>query len=230
MDDLEPLRTLGLTGTEAALYGVLLREGMATGYEAAQRAGIARANAYQALERLQRRGAVRAVAVGRAKRYEAVPVLEFARQQALQMRLAAQSIEGSIKAPVAESAASAGRGADTLLAKARTMLHDAQAAVHLAIQPEVAPALAASLTASRETGREVVVACIGDCDRPCAVCGEDVRRLPELAENTPLLIVRDREEVLAADTFGPSATFVVVRSRILGGAVAALVQGAERLG
>ncbi len=75
-DHLQPLVALGLTETEALVYGYLIQNSPATGYRVSHAIGKQPANTYKAIASLQAKGAVMAEEGG-TKMCRAVPAEEF---------------------------------------------------------------------------------------------------------------------------------------------------------
>lgn len=229
MDAILALQSLGLTATEARLYAALRRHGPLTGYEAAQRSGLARANAYAALERMVGRGTVRAVPAPRARKFEAVPVREFAESRVRQMRDAVHRVERTLERPRIASRVTVGEGVGALDQAAHAIVAGARESVHLIVGPEAAGRLGPAVYDARGRLDDVQTACLADCPAPCPVCGSGARSLPGGPWTAGLVLCRDRQEVLVADEAGGEASYVIVWSLLLGASVAAAIEAAPPL-
>lgn len=73
---IEHLKSFGLTGQEAMIYQVLLKNSEMTGYEVAKESGISRSNVYSALAALADKGAAYLIE-GNPVRYVAVEIQAF---------------------------------------------------------------------------------------------------------------------------------------------------------
>lgn len=154
------LQELGFSEYEAKAYVALLRASPSTGYQVSKESGVPRSMIYEVLNKLAARGAALSSPAERTTLYAPVPpdeLLDRLRHEFEAQLDAARHALAAIAAPQQMDYVWNIEGSDNILAKARDMIDNADAQVHVGMLPETLPHLHASLQRAVDRNVEVIV-------------------------------------------------------------------------
>jgi predicted transcriptional regulator len=200
----QDLRRLGLTGTEAAVYGHLLQRGAAaTGYEVAQAMGLPRANVYAALQRLWQRGAVQRLDGPDAVRYWAVPLAAFGSRVIADLEQRIQRWARVLGPGVGPPEWAVEQGWEAFEREGRRLVEAVRERLLVGASVPVIYRLAEAVHALRERAVRRRYTCFSACPGAgCGVCEMPVRHAapPEPGRLYGILGVDDRHALMAMGT------------------------------
>lgn len=220
MSLIDDLTQIGFTEYEARVYIALLRDHPATGYQLSKESGVPRSMVYEALGRLHARGAALETVEGRATLYRPIaPNQLIAAHEAEHQRLVGSLQVGlnALYSAEVDDRVWTISGPTAVLGYARQLLAGAQSEAHLVLTDEDLNALRPELAAA--DGRGVAIHTL--------LTGQGVLRVGRVAYHPPLeselqgltttllIVVDDRETLIAGTTPHHATTATVTRSRDL---------------
>jgi sugar-specific transcriptional regulator TrmB len=157
---IERLVTLGFSEYEAKTYMALLGDSPATGYQISKASGVPRSMIYEVLGKLVARGAAMTLHSEGGNKYAPVAASEFLDQLQREHEILVSTLKDDLKSlgssPTHEHVWNIG-GNENVMAKAREMIDQSKARLHLALMPETFPALQGALNLAVERGVRLVV-------------------------------------------------------------------------
>ena len=137
MTTIELLQQVGLNKYEAEAYSTLLSEGSLTGYELGKRSQVPLSRSYEILERLVQKG-LALVQPGDPPRYAAQEPEQFLGQARSSMTATLDALAAALAALPHTDVGDEFwvlRGRQHILARARTLIEDAQQSIYLSLPP-----------------------------------------------------------------------------------------------
>ncbi len=157
MDVKQLLTEFGLTGQEAAIYLMLIKEGSSNGYEVAKITGISRSNTYSALNSLVEKGAAYMIE-GPVTRYTPITPEEFCSNK---IRAMEKFKEDILKKMPEQKEDVEGymtiRGEKHILDKVRNMISEAKERVYLSASNEILQCLAEDIKQAINRSIKIVI-------------------------------------------------------------------------
>jgi len=154
MSSIDLLQQLGLNKYEAEAYYTLLRQGPLTGYELGKRSQVPLSRSYEILERLTQKG-LALIQPGEPPRYIAQDARQFLAQVRSEMEETLTALASSLASLARADTASefwVVRGHQQILAKARTMVTEAQHSLHISVPGTIRADMADAIANAQERG------------------------------------------------------------------------------
>ena len=165
----DKLVAIGFSEYEAKAYIALLRDSPATGYQISKSCGVPRSMIYEVMDKLIARGAAMTLRSGRSTKYAPVPAVGFFDQ----LRDEHEQLISSLKGDLGHFASVPDldyvwnlEGHDSIMARAREMIDQAEDRAYLALLPATFGELRPALVNASSRGVRVVVYTTSGLDLP----------------------------------------------------------------
>lgn len=215
METIVLLQQLGFGEYESQAYITLLKSSPLNGYELAKASGLPRANIYAVLQKLEKRGAVIRLDAPEGARYSPVDpkdLLGRLRSNYETILESAQNALESIAVPVEQEQVWNIHGYSVMLEHARSLVDASEKDLLTALSPAEASALESNFNAAEARGVKITNLCTSACRDECGHCRGKIFRYSVAEEKGKrwLVVVRDEEQVLAAEIGSEDETLAVL--------------------